>query len=105
MYIFINYWVSTVIGGFVAAFTTVIWFVAVLTFTEVDGLKRQHVLAEAIGYIVMTFGLWNFAHTNIVPNAYEWLQLAVPRSERNFRGSDQTGEGSENMEPQYLFSV
>ena len=44
----------------------------------------------------MTFGLWLYAEKNIVPKAYEWLQLSAPAHERNFRGSEQTGEGSEN---------
>ena len=88
MYIFINFWVSTVIGAFAAAWTTLMFLIALLTFTEVDGLKKQHVAAEMFGYIFMTFGLWSIASKEIVPNAYEWLQLSVPKSERNFRGSE-----------------
>ena len=96
MYIFINYWVGTIIGAFAAIYTTVMFLVAIMTFTEVDGLKRQHVVAELLAYITFTFGLWLFAEKEIVPNAYEWLQLSVPANERNFRGSEQSGEGSEN---------
>ena len=96
MYIFINYWVGTIIGAFAAIYTTFMFLVAILNFTEYDGLKRQHVVAELLVYITMTFGLWRFAEKNIVPNAYEWLQLSVPKNERDFRGSEQTGEGSEN---------
>ena len=88
MYIFINYWVGTMMGGVVAAYTTLMFNIALATFTEVDGLKKQHVVAEIASYIFLTFGLWNIAHKELVPNAYEWLQLAKPKSERNFRGSE-----------------
>ena len=88
MYMFINYWVGGVIGAVAAAYTTFMFLIALLTFTEVDGLKRQHVVAEMVGYIFFTFGLASIASKEIVPDAYEWLQLSVPKSERNFRGSE-----------------
>ena len=73
MYIFINYWVSTIIGAFAATYTVFMFLIAILTFTEVDGLKRQHVVAELLFYITATFGLFFVAQKEIVPDAYEWL--------------------------------
>ena len=56
MYIFINYWVGTIMGAFTAIFTTFMFLIAIATFTEVDGLKRQHVVAELLVYILnLTF--------------------------------------------------
>ena len=88
MIIFVNYSVGGVIGAFAAGLTSFVFLIAILTFTEVDGPKRQHVFAESIGYIFLTFGVANIASKEIVPKAYEWLQLSVPESERNFRGSE-----------------
>ena len=52
---------GTVIGSIAATVTTIMFLIAYLTFTNVDGLLKQHVLAEMIGYIFLTFGLWNIA--------------------------------------------
>lgn len=38
MYIFINYWVGTIIGAFAAIYTVMMFLVAIVTFTDVDGL-------------------------------------------------------------------
>ena len=97
-YMFLNFWVGTVGGAIAATITTITFLIAYLTFTNTDDLLKQHVAAEIVGYIFLTFGLWNIASQQIVPPAYEWLQLSVPKTERNYQPRD--GEGSENLEPQ-----
>ena len=57
--IFINYWLGTVIGGIAAIVTTIMFFIAFITFDQVGDLKNQNIVAEIAGYIFLTFGLWN----------------------------------------------
>ena len=74
------------------------FIIAFLTFDQVGDLKNQNIVAEIAGYIFLTFGLWNIGQKSIVPHAYEYMQLGLPKNERNFQGSDvENSEGSENM--------
>ena len=88
MYIFINYWFGTILGGIVATLSTLTFLIAFLTFTPVDGFVYQYIVAEIAAYLFLTFGLWNIAYRSLVPKAYEYLQLGLPKSERTFRGSE-----------------
>ena len=48
-------------GAIAATITTIMFLIAYVTFTPTDDLLKQHVAAEVVGYIFLTFGLWNIA--------------------------------------------
>ena len=52
---------------------------------------------ELILYVFFTFGMWAIAVENIVPNAYEYLQLSLPKNERKYDGTELNPEGTENQ--------
>ena len=56
--ILLNFWVGTVVGGFTAAVTTIMFVIALATYSQVGDLVIQYVVAELVMYIFLTFGLW-----------------------------------------------
>ena len=59
--ILLNFWVGTVVGGFTAAVTTIMFVIALATYSQVGDLVIQYVVAELVMYIFLTFGLWGIA--------------------------------------------
>ena len=53
-------------------------------------------MLEIVSYIFFTFGLWFIAVNNWVPDAYEYLQLSLPKNERKYDGTELNPEGTEN---------
>lgn len=59
--IFLNFWVGTVVGGFTATVTTIMFVIALATYSPVGNLLTQYVVAELVMYIFLTFVLWGIA--------------------------------------------
>ena len=53
-------------------------------------------MLELILYIFFTFGMWSIAVNNLVPDAYEYLQLSLPKNLRKYDGTELNPEGTEN---------